>query len=78
MVDPVRGVTVASLSEDDPADSQMAGAVRRLSDHVRETLGEEHQLVQKSDVQLEKVMTPHSRTPAVHASRSGDAYGGFE
>jgi len=58
LVDPVRGVTVASLSEEDPVNSEMAGAIRRLSDHVRERLGEEHRLVQQNDVQLEKVTTP--------------------
>jgi len=34
-VDPARGAAVASLSEEDPAGSQMAAAVRRLSNRVR-------------------------------------------
>ncbi|HKW63213.1 MAG TPA: winged helix-turn-helix domain-containing protein [Candidatus Acidoferrum sp.] len=58
LVDPVRGVSVASMSEEDPADSQVAAAVRRLSNRVRETLGETRALVQQSDKQLEKVTTP--------------------
>jgi DNA-binding winged helix-turn-helix (wHTH) protein/tetratricopeptide (TPR) repeat protein len=58
LVDPVRGVTVASLSEEDSADSQMAAAVRRLSNRVRETLGERAAQIQQSEKQLEKVTTP--------------------
>jgi DNA-binding winged helix-turn-helix (wHTH) protein/tetratricopeptide (TPR) repeat protein len=58
LIDPVRGVAVASLSEEDPADSQMAAAVRRLSNRVRETLGEKRALIQQGNQQLEKVTTP--------------------
>jgi DNA-binding winged helix-turn-helix (wHTH) protein len=58
LLDPVRGVTVASLSEEDPPDSQMAANVRHISNRVRETLGEEHQLVQQYQQRLEKVTTP--------------------
>jgi len=35
LVDPVSGVVVASMSEEDSADSQMAPAIRRLSHDVR-------------------------------------------
>lgn len=58
LVDPARGIAVASLSEDDPADSQMAGAVHRLSNRVREKLGEKLSLIQQSEANLEKVTTP--------------------
>jgi DNA-binding winged helix-turn-helix (wHTH) protein/tetratricopeptide (TPR) repeat protein len=58
LVDPVRSVTAASLSEEDPADSQMSAAVRRLSNRVRETLGEKTAQIQQSEKQLEKVTTP--------------------
>jgi DNA-binding winged helix-turn-helix (wHTH) protein/tetratricopeptide (TPR) repeat protein len=58
IVNPTNGVAVASLSEEDPADSQMAVAVRRLSNRVRETLGEQRDLIQRSDEELEKVTTP--------------------
>ncbi len=58
LVDPDRGVAVASLSEEDPADSQMAAAVRRLSNGVRESLGEKRALIQQGNQQLEKVTTP--------------------
>jgi DNA-binding winged helix-turn-helix (wHTH) protein/tetratricopeptide (TPR) repeat protein len=58
LVDPATGVAVASLSEEDPADSQLAAAVRRLSSRVRETLGEKKALIQQSVTQLEKVTTP--------------------
>lgn len=76
LVDPARGITVASISEEDPADSQMAATVRRLSDQVRETLGEERGLIQQSDQHLEKVTTPSLHalqlyTQADKAMRSG-------
>jgi DNA-binding winged helix-turn-helix (wHTH) protein len=58
LVDPIHGVTLASLSEVDPADSQMAGAVHRLSDRVRQKLGEQLLLIQQSEANLEKVTTP--------------------
>lgn len=58
LLDPTNGVAVASLSEDDPADSQMAGAVHRLSNRVREKLGEQLSLIQQSEANLEKVTTP--------------------
>lgn len=58
IVNPVSGVAVASLSEEDPADSQLAAAVRRLSNRVREALGERSALIQQSDRRLEKVTTP--------------------
>ena len=58
IVNPTNGVTVASLSEEGPADSQMAVAVGRLSNRVRETLGEQRDRIQRSDQGLEKVTTP--------------------
>src|SRR5262249_41410389 len=58
LVDAASGVTAASMSEEDPADSQMAAAVRQLSDHVREPLGEKRALVQQSEKRMEKVTTP--------------------
>ena len=58
LVDPARGVSVASMSEEDPAESQLAAAVRRLSNRVRETLGEKSALIQQSDKRLERVTTP--------------------
>ena len=58
LVNPALGVTVASLTEEDPADSQMAAAVRRLSNRVREMLGEKAAQIQQSEKRLEKVTTP--------------------
>jgi DNA-binding winged helix-turn-helix (wHTH) protein/tetratricopeptide (TPR) repeat protein len=77
LVDPVHGVTVASMSEEDPADSQMAAAVHRLSNRVRETLGEKAAQIQQSDKRLEKVTTPSLHalqlyTQADTLMRSGD------
>jgi DNA-binding winged helix-turn-helix (wHTH) protein/tetratricopeptide (TPR) repeat protein len=58
VVDPARGVTLASFGEEDPADTELASAVRRLSSRVREALGEAPQQVQESVARLEKVTTP--------------------
>jgi tetratricopeptide (TPR) repeat protein len=58
LVNPADGVTVASMSEEDPDDSQMVAAVRRLSNRVRETLGEKRAFVQQNDRRMEKVTTP--------------------
>jgi DNA-binding winged helix-turn-helix (wHTH) protein/tetratricopeptide (TPR) repeat protein len=58
LVDPANGVAVASISEEDPADSQTAVAVRRLSNRVRETLGEKTAQIQQNEKRLEKVTTP--------------------
>ena len=58
MVDPLSGVAVASMSEEDPADSQMAAGIQRLSHDVREALGEKMTLIQQGDAGLEKVTTP--------------------
>ena len=58
VVDPARGVTLASFSEEDRADTELASAVRRLSSRVREALGEEPRQVKESVARLEKVTTP--------------------
>ena len=58
IVDPVRDVAVASYTEEDPADTLLAGTVRKLSSRVREALGEQVQAIQLSTDQLEKVTTP--------------------
>jgi DNA-binding winged helix-turn-helix (wHTH) protein/tetratricopeptide (TPR) repeat protein len=58
LVDPANSVAVAGLSEEDPADSQMAAAIRRLSNRMREVLGEKTALIQQSEKRLEKVSTP--------------------
>ena len=61
IIDPVRDVVVASLSQEDPADTLLAHAVRQLSDRVRETLGESTHLIQANKPQLDKVTTPSLR-----------------
>lgn len=71
LMDPVRGVTVASLSEEDSAESQLAAAVRRLSNRVRETLGEKSALVQQSDKSLEKVTTPSLHALQLYTQADG-------
>ena len=47
VVDPARDATLASFSEEDRAETEMAAAVRRLASRVREALGEEPRLVQE-------------------------------
>ena len=61
IVNPATGVTSASFTEEDPQDSQLAGAVLRLSGHVRKALGENPHLVQQSLETLERVTTPSLR-----------------
>lgn len=58
VVNPARGVTLASFSEEDRADTELASAVRRLSIRVRESLGEEPRQIEESMARLEKVTTP--------------------
>lgn len=58
IIDPSRDVVVTSLSEEDPADTLLAQAVRKLSARVRKSLGEQELAVQLTDEQLAKVTTP--------------------
>jgi len=58
VVDPLRGVTVASLSEEDTAESQMVAAVHRLTIRVRKVLGENSRQISQGTESLEKVTTP--------------------
>lgn len=61
LVEPGRGVTVASFSEEAEGQSEVVPAIRRLSNRVRETLGEELSSIQQSDEKLAKVTTPSLR-----------------
>jgi len=70
LINPANGVVLASMSEEDPADSQMAAAVRRLSNRVRETLGEKVTLIQQSNQHLEKVTTPSLRALQLYTQAS--------
>jgi tetratricopeptide (TPR) repeat protein len=72
LVDPIRGVTLASLSEDDPAESQMAGAVHRLSNRMREKLGEQPSLIQQTEANLEKVTTPSLKALQLYSRAIAD------
>ena len=77
LVDPVRGVVLASLTEEDLNDSQLPTAVRRLSNRVRQKLGEEAELVQQNGQQMEKVTTPSLRAAQLYTQaddliRAGD------
>ena len=61
IVDPARDVAVAGYTEEDPADTLLAGTVRKLSTRVREALGEQTQAIDQSKEQLAKVTTPSLR-----------------
>lgn len=76
VVDPFRGTTVASISEEDPADTQTAAAVRRLADRVRETLGERRGLIEQGNAGLEKVTTPSLRALQLYTRASQVMRGG--
>ncbi len=61
LVDPTDGVVVASLSEEAAGRDAVLEAVRRLSRHVRETLGEVLNGIEWSAEGLVKVTTPSLR-----------------
>lgn len=74
VIDPVQNRTIASDTETAVAAGQIWPAVRRLSNWVRETLGETMERIELSNRQLEKVTTPSLRalqlfTEADSASR---------
>lgn len=58
LIDPVRNVPVALHSESAPNREQMWSAVRKLSNWVRESLGEAMDHIDHSNQELEKVTTP--------------------
>ena len=58
VVNPVRGVSVASASQEAASEEQIWAAVQGLSSWVRETLGETVSEIQASTEKLEKVTTP--------------------
>jgi tetratricopeptide (TPR) repeat protein len=58
LMDPVRNVPVALHSEAAAGPDQMWPAVRRLSNWVRESLGEAMDRIERSNKELEKVTTP--------------------
>ena len=61
LVDPAQGATVVSLSEEAQGQEELLAAVRRLSNRVRETLGEELSLIRLGEERLAKVTTPSLR-----------------
>src|SRR5262245_21182703 len=61
LVDPHQGRTVATKSDEAANQEQIAPSVRRLSNWVRESLGEALASIRQSDQELEKVTTPSLR-----------------
>ena len=60
-MDPVQGVTVASLSEEAQGEDQIWPAIRRLAGGVRAALGEDLALIRLSENKLAEVTTPSLR-----------------
>jgi tetratricopeptide (TPR) repeat protein len=58
IVDPIRGVTVSSLSEEAQREDQVWPAIQRIASRVRESLGEDLTLIPQSEDRLVKVTTP--------------------
>ncbi|MEE8200095.1 MAG: tetratricopeptide repeat protein, partial [Candidatus Acidoferrales bacterium] len=85
LMNPSEGITVASFSEDAQGQQNVVLAVRRLSNRLRETLGEKLALIRENEQKLEKVTTPSLRAlqlysqavalldPVVTKSKSGMA-----
>ncbi len=67
VVDPGQGLTVASLSEDARDPEHLLPAVRRLSNRVREVLGEKLALIRTSNQKLEKATTPSLRAVELYS-----------
>ncbi len=61
LMNPSEGITVASFSEDAQGQQNVVLAVRRLSNRLRETLGEKLALIRENEQKLEKVTTPSLR-----------------
>lgn len=61
LIDPFRNRTVVSHSETAGGPDQIAPAIRKLSDWVRESLGEAVSQIEVSNKELEKVTTPSLR-----------------
>jgi DNA-binding winged helix-turn-helix (wHTH) protein/tetratricopeptide (TPR) repeat protein len=58
IVDPIRGVTVSSLTEEAQREDQIWPAIQRIASRVRESLGEDLTLIPQSEHKLVKVTTP--------------------
>jgi DNA-binding winged helix-turn-helix (wHTH) protein/tetratricopeptide (TPR) repeat protein len=71
VLNPVTGVRVASLIQEDVAETKVGAAVRRIANRVREVVGEDPRLVQRDNQRLESVTTPSLRSLQLysHANR---------
>lgn len=61
LVNPTKGTTVASFSEQAVGQREVVPALRRIASRVRETLGEELSSIEKTDEKLARVTTPSLR-----------------
>ncbi|MDQ5858521.1 MAG: tetratricopeptide repeat protein [Acidobacteriota bacterium] len=76
LVNPSNGVTVVSFSEEAVGQREVVPAIRRLSNRVRETLGEELISIPQSEHKLERVTSPSLR--ALKLFTQADAVIAFE
>ncbi len=67
LVDPQQALTLASLSEDARDPEHLLSSVRRLSNRVREVLGEKLALIRTSNQKLEKATTPSLRAVELYS-----------
>ena len=77
VIDPLQNLTLAADTETASGQDQIWPAVRRLSNWMRETLGETMERIDRSNRELERVTTPSLRalqlfTEADSASRRGE------
>ncbi len=72
IVEPVRGVAVASQAEMASSEAEILGAVRRLSAWARERLGETRSAIEESTQALEKVSTPSLRALQLYSLADDD------
>ncbi|HVR43660.1 MAG TPA: tetratricopeptide repeat protein [Thermoanaerobaculia bacterium] len=71
LVNPETGVTVASFSEQAVGQRETVSAIQRLSDRVREGLGEQLPSIGKGVEKLERVSTPSLRALQLYSHADG-------
>ena len=76
LINPSDGVTAVSFSEEAPGQREVVPAIRRLSNRVRETLGEQPASIPRSEQKLERVTTNSLR--ALKLFSQADAVIAFE
>lgn len=77
LVEPAKGIVVASLSEEATAQNDVLPAVRRLSNRLRAAVGEELSRIEQTNQKLAQVTTPSLRALQLYSQADAViAYGG--